>query len=98
MEETKKTTESEKPKNRQSKIVLCNQNTLSLTGVNKVLSSTESEIDVEINGQVFCISGSKLAVNKVDVESGILEATGEVHQMKFSGHKHKENFFKRVFG
>ena len=84
-------------KNRPSKIVLSNQNNLILNGISKVLSSTENEICVVINEQKFCANGQKLTVTKLDVESGILEATGIVTSMKFEGHKQKENFFKRIF-
>lgn len=101
MEETKKNflvTPERETKNKPSKIVITNQNTIALNGISKVISSTQNEISVVINGQTFCITGSNLCVSKLDVETGILEATGEVHQMKFSGHKQKENIFKRVFG
>ena len=85
-------------KSKSSKIVLANQNTLTLTGITKVLSSTEKEISVVINQQTFCVDGQNLTVSKLDIESGVLEANGEVFGMRFLGHKKKENFFKRIFG
>ena len=85
-------------KTRPSKIVLTNQNYLSLSGITKVLSSTEKEISVVINGQTFCVDGENLTVSKLDIESGILEANGKIFGMKFLGHKNKEKFFKRIFG
>ena len=100
MEEAKKnmkTTENE-TKNKSSKIVITNQNSVLIAGISKVVSSTENEISAIMNGQTLSILGSKLTVSKLDVESGILEAAGEVHQLKFVGKKQKENFFKRVFG
>ena len=90
--------EEKQEKTRQSKIVLTNQNSLVITGISKVLTSTDGEICVVINGQNFSITGEKLSVTKLDVESGILEADGLVFGMKFAGHKKKENIFKRVFG
>lgn len=87
-----------KSDSKSSKIVITNQNSILITGISKVLSSTENEISALLNDQTFSISGTKLAVSKLDVESGILEAEGEVHQLKFGGKKQKENFFKRVFG
>ena len=84
--------------NKPTKIVLSNQNNLYLTGVSKVLTSTESEISVILNNQNFSVFGQKLSVTKLDVESGVLEANGLVTNMKFAGHKQKENFFKRIFG
>ncbi len=83
---------------RQTKIILSNQNSLILTGISKVLTSTENEISVILNGQTLNIGGEKLTVTKLDIESGILEANGLVTNMKFAGHKQKEKFFKRIFG
>ena len=84
--------------NKSSKIVITNQKTILITGISKVMSSTENEISAVLNGQTLAITGTKLTVCKLDVESGILEADGEIHQLKFAGHKQKENIFKRVFG
>ena len=81
-----------------NKITLTNQNQLCLSGITKVMTTTESEISVVLNGQNLCISGEKLSVTKLDVESGVLEATGLVTSMKFAGAKQKQNIFKRVFG
>lgn len=80
-----------------SKILITNQNTLSLCGITKVVASTENEICVMIGNQTLSVTGEKLTTTKMDIESGILEATGLVSGLKFAGQKHKENFFKRVF-
>lgn len=100
MEETKNSLKKTENENitKPSKIVITNQNSILITGISKIISSTESEISAVLNGQTLSITGSKLSVSKLDVESGILEAEGEVYQMKFSGKKQKDNFFKRVFG
>lgn len=90
--------EEKEEKIKSNKIVITNQNQIYLTGITKVLTSTESEISVAINGQNLSISGEKLSVTKLDIESGILEATGLVTAMRFSGTKQKQNIFKRVFG
>lgn len=84
--------------NKPSKIVITNQNSVLITGISKVNSSTENEISAVLNGQIMNITGNKLSVSKLDVDSGILEAEGEIHQIKFGGKRQKENFFKRVFG
>ena len=100
MEEIKnslKKTENEKM-SKSSKIVITNQNSVLITGISKVNSSTENEISAVLEGQILSVTGSKLSVSKLDVDSGILEAEGEIHQIKFAGKKQKENFFKRVFG
>ena len=97
MEETKKTgLEIPKPKN--TKILLTNGNSLVLNGISKVIQSTNNLISVVMNTQRLDITGKNLTTNRLDVEMGILEATGDVLEMKFAGHKQKENFFKRIFG
>ena len=86
------------PSPRQSKIVLTNQNELTINGVSKVVSSTESLIQAVINEQVLEITGEKLQILKIDVENGVLEAMGNFISFKFACHKQKQNFFKRIFG
>ena len=92
MEEEKK--EASKP----SKISITNQNTLLLNGISKVVTNTPTEISVLLAGKNLSILGENLTISKLDVESGVLEATGLVLGMKFLGHKQKENLFKRIFG
>lgn len=87
----------EEKQTNQSKIVLTDKNTLFVSGISKVISSTESLISVVIDNQTLEIAGDKLTTTKLDVDSGILQANGNVYSMRFLGHKQKENFFKRIF-
>ena len=80
-----------------NKIVLTNQNQLTLNGVSKVVQSTENNLTVVLSGQNLDITGTKLSVNKLDVENGVLEASGQITGIKFANHKQKENFLKRIF-
>ena len=78
---------------------MTNGENIVVTGISKILSSTENLIAVVVNAQTLEISGNKLSTTKLDVDSGILEANGEFLGMKFAGKpKQKENFFKRIFG
>lgn len=88
----------EEIKQRPSKIVLTNQNSLCVNGISKVLSNTESGISCIINNQVLNIEGEKISVQKLDVENGILEASGNITNVRFAKGKQKENFIKRIFG
>lgn len=83
---------------KQSKVILTNQSAISVSGISKVLSSTETNISVVINGQVMNIEGEKLSVSKLDVQNGFLDAEGHITAIKYSKSKQKENFFKRIFG
>lgn len=80
-----------------SKLVLINQNEICLTGVTKVVANTETNIALEINGKQANIDGTGLTVTKLDVQNGILEATGTINAIKFSHSKQKQNIFKRLF-
>lgn len=81
-----------------TKLTLLNQNMLSLTGISKVISNTETNICVIINNQTTNIEGDKLTIKKLDIENGILEAEGTITAIKYSHTKQKENFIKRIFG
>lgn len=81
-----------------TKIFLSNGDTLLLNGVSKVISSTQNGISVLLNEQPLEIEGKNLTTTKLDIENGVLEASGNFVSMKFAGHKQKENFFKRIFG
>lgn len=80
------------------KVVLTNGDTIAISGISKVVTSTPSCISVVVDGKTLDISGSNLTTNRLDVEGGILEATGEIFGIKFAGKKQKQNFFKRIFG
>jgi len=80
-----------------SKLVIINQSEISITGVTKVLASTETNISLEINGKQATIDGDNLSVTKLDIQNGVLEATGTINAIKYSHSKQKQNIFKRMF-
>ena len=92
MEEKKQ--EVQKP----SKITICNQNDLTINGISKVLSSTEKLISVIINGKTVAVEGENLSVSELNIETGILVASGKILSIKYTTEKQKENIFKRIFG
>lgn len=81
-----------------TKLTLLNQKELCLTGISKVITSTENVIMLVINNQNVTVEGDKLTVKKLDVENGLLEAEGTVTAIKFGHSKKKDGLFKRVFG
>ena len=92
MEEKKQ--ENQKP----SKIVICNQNDISISGISKVLSSTEKLISVVINDKVVAIEGENLAVSQLNVETGNMVASGKIVALKYTTEKQKDGLLKRIFG
>ena len=84
-------------KEKNNKLTLNHQRELYMTGISKILTSTESCISVMVNNQVVNIEGEKLCVKKIDIDNGILEADGFVHLIKYAKSKQKENLLKRIF-
>ena len=90
--------EKKQEQKRQNKVTILNQNDICVSGISKVLSSTEKMISVVLDGKVMTIEGENLSVSELNVETGNLSASGKVFSVKFVAEKHKENFFKRIFG
>ena len=90
--------EKETQTQKTSKIVICNQNTISVTGVSKVLTQTDKIVSAILCGKTIEIDGENLSVSELNVESGILNVEGKIFAVKFLGDKKKENILKRIFG
>lgn len=80
-----------------TKLVLANRSTLNLTGVNKVYSATESCISLMLGGDNVLIDGENLHVNKLDIDTGVVDIDGIVNAIKFGKSKNSKNFIKRIF-
>lgn len=81
-----------------TKLTISNGNNLYLSGVEKVISSTPTCLQVVFGSQTLEILGTDISASKIDVESGVLEATGNFSGIKFQGAKQKQNIFKKIFG
>jgi len=79
----------------ESTLTLQNRNQLTLSGVEKVISMSESQICLVACSSSLSIYGNGLTVQKLDVENGILKITGTVGTLKYD--EKKENFLKRIF-
>ena len=79
-----------------SKVVLCNRQTLNLSGVTKMGSATENAICVDIANEKTVIEGSNLHITKLDIETGFVDIEGKVNSIKFNKGT-SQGFFKRIF-
>ena len=79
-----------------SKLMLDNRKTLSLTGVEKAISSNENNMIFQVNGAKVFITGQNLHIEKLDVESGMLSLSGTVDCIKY-GTEGNKNMLKRLF-
>lgn len=72
-----------------------NRKKLTLTGVQKVESSTPNQFVCVINGSVTVVYGKNLHINKLDLVAGSVELDGEISSIKYQGEK--KSFWKRMF-
>lgn len=80
-----------------NKLTLINRKNLSLTGIEKVVGISDSELLVEVDGVVLSVQGENMEVKKLDVDSGILEIEGLINTIKYFEKKQKLSFIKRIF-
>lgn len=78
-----------------NKVYIDNRTKVSLTGVNKVISSNAKCILLDtVNGKTQ-IDGENLHIDKLSVEEGLFDASGVINSVKYIGKS--ENLFKRLF-
>ncbi len=74
-----------------------NRNTISITGVEKVFETTPKNALLRVAGVNTSILGDGLNISKLDVETGIIELSGLITEIKYSTTNGKENIFKKLF-
>ena len=79
-------------------LYLENRNGLKLTGVTDVDSFDEETVTAYTDYGCLTVSGTGLHVEELNLESGLLEVTGEIVALVYSNRKKKrKNVFKRLF-
>ena len=82
----------------ESLLTLENRKLLKLTGVEKIFETNENKLQLKVAGSNLFIFGLSLSVEKLDVNSGILEISGEINELKYSEQNlSKTNFIKKIF-
>lgn len=76
-------------------VTITDRTSIVLTGVEKVDTATETNISAMVAGSNLVISGSKLFVQKLDIENHLLEVVGNIDGLKYVGKKIP--LLKRVF-
>lgn len=79
----------------ESLVTLVNRNTLTITGVEKMITVTPSQITLVACQSPLNIFGSELTVQKLDVENGNVKIVGTVDAIKYN--QAKEPILKRIF-
>ena len=74
-------------KNKPHKLIIDNRNSMSMTGVTKVISiDTDLVLLVTEQGKLK-ITGKNMQASTLDLDKGILELTGNFNTMVYSGEK-----------
>lgn len=82
-----------KLENINSRVVLENRTKLTITGVSKVDSSNETTIVLFVKDTKMCINGTDMHITRLSIEEGIVEVTGTINVIKYSG----GSMLKRIF-
>lgn len=78
------------------KVILDNKKTLTITGVEKVLSANSTLVVLNAMKERVLVGGSDLLVNKFNVDDGDLEIVGQINYIKYQTGSAK-GFFGKVF-
>lgn len=89
------TIKNEKAEILNNKITLDNRNYLSITGVSKMIACNDTIITMLIKTTKLTVSGKDLKVEKLDIDNGVLEATGTIDSIKYNGSN--DGLLKRIF-
>lgn len=82
----------------ESNLLLENRKYLKLTGVEKIFETNENKLILKVAGSNLLILGNNLSVEKLDVNSGLLEINGEINELKYSAQpQNKTSFIKKIF-
>ena len=86
--------------NTKSNLSITGRSQLSLSGVKKVRSAEPSQVVAVLDTCQIIIQGSNLNVQNVNIPSGILELTGAVNSIRYTGSSGsfaKKFSFKNMF-
>ena len=71
--------------------------TLLLDGVNKVVSTTQTQSVVEVGQKLIVITGENIEVVSLNLQEGKLCLTGKFSNIKIGQGGEKKPFYKRIF-
>lgn len=75
-------------------LTLTNRSILKLEGISEIVSSSDSSINIKLKDTSLSISGQNINITKLDVNSGVLEASGSFLEIKYGKNI---SLFKRIF-
>lgn len=78
-------------------LILENRRTLTATGVSNVDSFDDQTIVAYTDLGELTVHGTKLQINKLNIETGELNLNGEITSMSYSENRPAAGFFSRLF-
>ncbi len=78
-------------------LILENRRALTATGVSNVDSFDEQTIVAYTDLGQLIIKGTKLQINKLNIETGELTLTGDINAMSYAENQLSGGFFSRLF-
>lgn len=78
-------------------IMLEDRKYLKVTNVEGVISLTETEANVIVNGSILNVKGNSLKAENLSVDTGDLVLTGIINCLKFEEKKQRQGLLKRIF-
>lgn len=79
------------------KLTLDNRNSMSMTGVAKVISIDQDLVLLVTQNGKLKITGKNMQASTLDIDKGILELTGSFNSMVYSGEKEGALSLKSLF-
>jgi len=76
---------------------LLNRTILNLTGIKKVKSTEPGKIIAILDNCAIVIVGSNLSVQNLNISSGVLDITGVVNSINYTGAKDRKFSFKNLW-
>jgi len=74
-----------------------NNNLLSIAGVKKVVSCTQTQAIIDTDSSKVVVSGNEIEVKKLDLQSGEISLLGNFHNIKLQTATEKKGLLKRIF-
>ncbi len=74
-----------------------NQKSMSIRGVEKIVSSTPTQSVVQTSLSKIVITGNNLEVKKLDIENKDAIIEGEIYNIKFNKKNEKKSLLRRIF-
>ena len=74
-----------------------NREKVEISGVLEVLSSSDKEIYLKLDGAVACVTGDKMTITKLLPEEKLLSVSGVIFGVVFKNKLQKKSLLKRVF-